>query len=356
VTIAYEPPSPRDLLTPQERHTERAVEAFTRLGAAPRATFPLALASVTIAVLALHADLVAKYSASAFWAGIVATVVLAIGVGHAMSVIRTPRARMLAALVLPAVGGAIVGVIVQAMVLHTLTRGDSVIALKDLGGLVDSTEPVSWLVAGVFLGALPALAVSVFLMLAARALRRLVGNDAAEGFGVAFTGGAGLLAALSLAVVETWEMLPLFVVISLASFSVLLAFLVDGARLGFLRHVWAGVANGATTHARMGYEVVPADRFRHDPSLAPMVAQAGVAQVLVRVDRRIGSYRAAAAEPIAMLADTEAATLRPLLRRRTAAVAILVGIAVVTGLTTMQYLDDGSKLGASPPADYSQTF
>ena len=287
--------APLDALSPQERHTQRAVEAFTRLGAPPRPTFPLVLASVTVAVVGMHGDLVAKYSMAGFWAGIAATVVLAIGVGHAVSVIRTPRSRMAAALVLPTLGGAIIGVIVQAAVLGTLGSAGSALAIKDLGGLVDSTEPASWLIAGLFLGALPALAVSVFLMLAARALRRLVGNDAAEGFGVAFTGFAGLLAAFSLAVVDPWEMLPLVVVILLAAFSVLLAFLVDGARLGFLRHVWAGVQNGANDHSRMGYEVMPADQFRHDSSLAPMVAQAGVAHVLVRVDRRVGSYRSAAA-------------------------------------------------------------
>lgn len=343
-----------ETLTYRECHAERAVEAFTRLASPPRPTFPLALASVTVAVLAMHADLVAKYSAPAFWAGIATTLLLAIGVGHAVSVMVAPRARMVAALVLPTVGGAIVGVIVQAVVLATLTRGDSVIAIKDLGGLVDSTKPLSWLAAGLFLGALPALGVSLFLMLAARALRGLVGNDAAEGFGVAFTGGAGLLAALAVAVVEPWEMLPLFVVIFLAGFSVLLAFLVDGARLDFLRHVWAGVESGAGHPTRMGYEVVPAARFRVDPSLAPMVAKAGAANVLVRVDRRVGSYREAAAEPIAMLADTEANTTRPLRRRRAVALGVLCGIVTATSLAMAPYIDDGPRLGAAPPAANAQ--
>jgi len=204
-------------LTPQEQHVERAVLAFTRLGAAPRPTFPLALAAVTVAAVAMHADFVARYSLLAFWAGIFATLALALVVGHAVSVIRTPRGRIIASLLLPTAGGAVVGMIVQAVVLASVSSGDSLVALKDLGGLVESTEPVSWVLAGVVLGALPALAVSVFLVLAARALRRLVGNDAAEGFGVAFAGGAGLLAALSLAIVEPWAMLPLLAVILLAA-------------------------------------------------------------------------------------------------------------------------------------------
>ena len=319
---------------------ERAVEAFTRLGAVPRPTFPLALASVTVAVVAMHADLVARYSPAAFWAGILATLALAVGVGHAVSVIRTPRGRILASLLLPTAGGAVVGVIVQGAVLVALGTGDSAMALKDLGGLVDSTEPVSWLLAGVVLGALPALAVSVFLVLAARALRRLVGNDAAEGFGVVFTGGVGVAAAFSLALVEPWEMLPLVAVILLAALAVVLAFLVDGARLGFLRHVWGGVAAGANDPRRTGYDVVPADRFQHDPSIAPMVARmaAGATpHVLVRVDRCVGSYRSAAAEPIALIADTEVETTRPLRRRRVAAAAVLAGMVAGAALSLAPY-------------------
>jgi len=329
-------------LSPQEQHAERAVQAFTRLGAAPRPTFPLALASVTVAAVAMHADLVARYSLLAFWAGIFASLALALVVGHTVSVIRTPRGRMVASLLLPTAGGAVVGMVVQAVVLASLSSGDSLVALKDLGGLVESTEPVSWILAGVVLGALPALGVSVFLMLAARALRRLVGNDAAEGFGVVFAGGAGLLAALSLAIVEPWEMLPLVAVILLAALSVLCAFLVDGARLGFLRHVWSGIVSGTHDHRRTTYDVVPADRFQHDPSIAPMVAQLGLRSaphVLVRVDRRVGSYRSAAAEPIALIADTEDETTRPLRRRRVAAVGVLCGIVAGTALALAPYLN-----------------
>ena len=319
----------------REQHAEAVVQAFTRLGTAPKATFPLALASVTIAVLAMHGDLVAKYSMAAFWVGIFATLCLAVVVGRTVSAISRPRARMAAALVLPTLGGALVGVMVQAVVLMAVRDESGTMAVKDLGGLVDSTEPVSWLLAGIVLGALPALLVSAFLMLAARALRRLTGNDAAEGFNVAFTGCTGLLAAFGLVIVEPWELAPLFVVTVLAGMSTLIAFLVDGARLRFLVDVWAGIGAGPNNHARTSYEIVPADRFMHDPSLAPIVAKAGAVSVLVRVDRRVGSYRSAAAEPIALLADTEAATTLPLRRRRTAAVAVLAGMIAAGGLAVV---------------------
>lgn len=329
--------APSPVLTPsstREQHAEAAIQAFTRLGTAPKATFPLALASVTVAVLAMHGDLVAKYSVAAFWIGVFATLALAVIVGRTVSAISRPRARMAAALLLPTFGGAIVGVMVQAVVLIAIRDENGTMAVKDLGGLVDSTEPVSWLLAGLFLGALPALVVSAFLVLAARALRRLAGNDAAEGFHVVFTGCTGLLAALGLVIVEPWEIAPLFAVTLLAGMSLLIAFLVDGARLRFLEEVWAGVTAGGK-HARRAYEIVPADRFMHDPSLAPIVTKAGAVSVLVRVDRRVGSYREAAAEPIALLADTEHATTLPLRRRRAGAVAVLVAMMAAGGLAVL---------------------
>jgi hypothetical protein len=338
-------PAGKSPLPLREQHAEAAIQAFTRLGAAPRATFPLVLASVTIAVLAMHEDMVSKYSLPAFWVGIAATVGLALLVGHVVSRIPDARRRMAAALVLPTAGGAAVGVLVQAFVLLSLSAADGALAVKDLGGLVDSTEPVSWLLAGVVLGALPALLVSVFLMLAARALRRLAGNDAAEGFSVAFTGCTGLLAACGTVIVEPWEMPPLLAVCVLAAVSTLVAFLVDGARIRFLASVWRGVTNGADDHVRTGYEVVPAERFMHDPSLAPMVSKAGAVSVLVRVDRRVGSYRTSAGEPIALLADTEGATMLPLRRRRAVAVALLAGMSMAGALSTVTQPEIGDAFG-----------
>lgn len=321
------------------------MQAFTRLGSAPKLGFPLALASVTVAVLAMHGDLVAKYSLGAFWVGVGATVALALLVGHVVSRIAGARPRMVAALVLPTAGGAVVGVLVQAMVLLALRDAGGAMAVTDLGGLVDSTEPVTWLLAGVFLGALPALLVSAFLMLAARALRRLAGNDAAEAFQVAFTGCAGLLAAMGVVFVEPWELPPLLVVVVLAGLSLLVAFAIDGARLRFLRGVWADATGGAEPQARTGYEIVPAERFAEDPSLAPMVTTAAAVSVLVRVDRRVGSYRAAAAEPIALLADSERATTQPLRRRRAAAAAVLAGMTLAGGVSVLTQPEISRALG-----------
>ena len=339
-----QPPRP-PLPLLRERHAEAAAQAFTRLGAPPRPTFPLALVSVTIAVLAMHADLVAKYSLEAFWIGVAATAVLAVVVGRVVSSIPEARSRMAAALVLPTVGGAVVGVIVQGVVLFAIRDAGGALAIKDLGGLVDSTEPISWLLAGVVLGAVPALVVSVFLVLAARALRGLIGNDAAEGFNVAFTGCAGVLAAAAVLVVEPWELPPLFAVCALAAVSMLIAFLVDGARISFLKDVWAGASGDANSHVRTGYEVVAADRFMHDPALAPIVTKAGAVSVLVRVDRRVGSYRAAAAEPIALLADTEDATTRPLRRRRAATITMLAVMTLSGALSIVAQPEIGEALG-----------
>ncbi len=322
------------------------MKAFTRIGTPPRPTFPLALASVTVAVLAMHGDEVAKYSLEAFWVGIATTAALAILVGRVMATVAAPRPRMIAALALPTIGGATVGVIVQAIILVALRDEGGAMAIYDLGGLVDSTEPVSWLAAGLLLGALPALLVSAFLMLCARALRSLVGSDAAEGFNVVFTGGTGILAATGMIFVESWELPPLLAVCALASVSLLVSFLVDGARLRFLSEVWAGAASGGDNHLRTAYDVVPAELFMHDASLAPIVTKAGAVSVLVRVDRRVASYRAAAAEPIALLADTEIATTRPLRRRRAATVAVIAAMATSSALSVLTQPALRTALGA----------
>jgi hypothetical protein len=307
------------------KREDQELEVFTKAAAPPRPTFPLVLASVTVAVLAMHADSVARYSLEAFWAGVAATVVLAVVVGRTTGAIAGARARLAAALGLPALGGAAVGVLVQAIVLHAVRAGaqpSRPYAVRDLGGLVDTTDAASWLLGGVVLGAVPALAVSMFLGLAARALRKLAGNDASESFSVAFTGATGVAAALGLLVVEPFEGAPLLAVLVSASLSLLVALLVDGSRIAFVRKAFAG-EDGA-------FEVVPRERFAGDPSLAAVVSHGGAWQsVLVRVDRRPGSYRAAAAEPVALLAADEASTVRPLRRRRLAAATMLLSIAAL---------------------------
>src|SRR5690606_17142838 len=146
---------------------------------------------------------------------------------------------------------------------------------------------------------LPALVVAVFLVLASRALRKIVGHDASEGFGVAFTGGAGVMSSLGLFVADRIAVVPLFFVTSAAAIALLVMLLVDGARARFLRRVYAGQGGG--------FDIVPAERFANDPAIAPLVSDTRAEAVLVRVETRVGSYRAAAAEPIALVAASEAA-------------------------------------------------
>jgi len=322
-------------------HAEAAVHAFTRIGAPPRLTFPLVLASVTVATVAMHVDMVTRYSQGAFVFGVIASAVLAVVVGRVLSSRSVSRGRAVgAAIVLPALGAGLIGVTIQAIVLGAVQGGPEPALVRDLGGLVDTANPVGWVLAGTLLGAAPALAVSAFLLLAGRTLRRLVGHDAAEGFGVAFTGGTGLVASVALFLVEPWEMAPLVGVVLIAGVAVLLAFLVDGARMAFLRRVFAGEGSAIARDA-MTYQVVPVEHFRLDASLAPVVADAGAVHVLVR-SAASGSYRAAAGEPIALLAATEAATVRPLRRRRIAAGSLVVTMTCL-GATAL-----GSQADFSP--------
>lgn len=304
--------------------SEATLRAFTRTGGGPRATFPLVLISVTVAVLALHLDAVVRYSESAFWAGVVLSAFLSVGVGKILVANPEPRARLAVSIVVPGVFGAMIGTLVQAMVLAEVGTGFSN-AVRDLGGLVDTTRPTLWLASGIVLGGVPALLVSGFLVLASRFLRRVTGHDAGERFGVPFTGAAGMLAAFGLAWVSPNEAAPLVIVAALSAITLLVAWLVDGSRMKFLRDVFSG-KEGA-------FEIVPATAFAADPNLAPLVADVngiGSTSVLVRVAQNPGSYRAAAAEPIALVADTIEASVQPLRTRRTAAAALLAAMLVVS--------------------------
>jgi hypothetical protein len=304
--------------------TEATLQAFTRNGGGPRATFPLVLTSVTVAVLALHLDAVVRYSEGAFWVGVVLSGFLSAWVGKIITATPEPRARLTVALVVPAFFGAMIGIIIQALVLFEVGTGWTN-AVRDLGGLVDTTQRLLWLASGIVLGGVPALVVSGFLVLAARFLRRLTGHDAGERFGVPFTGAAGMLAALGLAWVAPNEAAPLVVVAALSAIALLVAWLVDGSRMKFLREVFAG--NGGA------FEIVPASAFAADPNLAPLVADVngiGRTSVLVRVAQNPGSYRAAAAEPIALVADTVEASIKPLRTRRAAAAALLAAMLLVS--------------------------
>jgi len=318
---------PTALALPRENMN---LKAFTRsAGSGPKATFALVLASVTIAVVSMSMDAVPRYSHDAFFVGIALTVVLAASVGKLVDLLKGSSLRLAATLLLPTVCGAAIGMVVQALVLNEIGTSWSN-AVKDLGGLVDTTRPIPWVLSGIVLGGLPALLVTVFLGLANRAIRRLTGHDASEGFGVAYTGCAGLAAGFALVLVDGVAIPPLFIVTILAAISLLVALLVDGSRVRFLRKVYAGQGEG--------YDIVPAEQFAQDPTLAPMVANAGSASVLIRIEGRMGSYRAAAAEPIALVGESEAETLRPLLRRRIAATCMLVAMLMLAGLSALAHV------------------
>jgi hypothetical protein len=143
-----------------------------------------------------------------------------------------------------------------------------------------------------------------------------------------FTGLAGLVSAFGLVVVDTWEAAPL-VLTAVASFlALVVALLVDGARVRFLRRAWRG-EGGA-------FEVMPAEAFASDASLAPLVANAGTGNVLVRVERR-PDYRGAAATPIAFVGATEDGAIRPLRRRRVAAAAMLFAMGALGALAAIAH-------------------
>ena len=290
---------------------------------APSLTLPLVLNAVTVAVLAMWVDRVPVFSRAAYGTGIALAAGLSVVVGTVLARQRG-SSRVLAALLLPTLFGAMIGMAIQAIVLGSL--GIDGAFLRDLGGHIRTVEPIGWILGGVVLGGGPALLLAGFLLVGGRILRRFTGHDAGEAVKVVFGGTAGLVAAIGLHVVDlSIARAPLVVVIAIAELMVVLALAADTARIRFLRQVYAGAND---------FDVVPASRFGADPGLTALVANAGSAAVLVR---RLppALYRAAAGEPVGFVADTEKETLAPLLRRRTRAAVLLALLAIIAGSSTL---------------------
>jgi hypothetical protein len=306
------PPSSRQALDP-------ALVAFTRHQKAPKATLPLVLVSVTVAAVSMSVDGVARFSHNAFFAAMVLSVGLAVVVGYAVdSLTNRPGRRIAVALLLPLFFGAVIGMCVQALVLGDAGDGwASAGGVRDLGGLVSTLHPATWIASGIVLGGLPAFGVSAFLLLAGRALRRFTGNDARERFGVGFVGAAGVVASFGLVVSDRLAAIPLALAAGTGFVVLLVTLLADTARMRFLRDVYAGAVTGV--------EIVPKERFGGDTSLVAMVSEVKNPAVLVRVDHR-ASYRGAAAVPLALVAAEEWEAIYPLEQRRT----LTIGMMVVT--------------------------
>ncbi len=290
------------------------------LGTRPNATFALVLTAVSVSVIAMRIDAVPRYSEDAFFAGTLLTIALAIANGKILEHTQTKDARLLATVLLPAAFGALIGVVVQAIVLAQVRS-----PIRDLGGLVSTPEPLGWVASGLVLGGIPALAVSLFLVLASRALARVSGHDAFEHFHVAFVGFAGVLASVGLFLADDLTAPPLGLVVVASMLLLVLAIAGDTSRARFLRSVYAGEVHD--------FEIAPIERFRNDPSLRPIVGAASGASVLVRLAG--GFYRSAATEPVAIVGATERDTLRPLVRRRAiaAALLLLLGLLLVASAT-----------------------
>src|SRR5688572_11547844 len=130
------------MLTP----ADAAARAFTKGGDGPRPTFALALVSVTVAVLAMHVDAIMRYSENAFFAGAIGALVLSIVVGKVVAAVPTASSRLLMSLLLPSAFGAMLGMIVQGIVLYDLLYLTA--PVYDLGGAIDTEHPGSWILAG----------------------------------------------------------------------------------------------------------------------------------------------------------------------------------------------------------------
>jgi hypothetical protein len=336
-TAAVRRPSIR-LVTTTTRSSFSALDsetlaALSRPPARPRLTFPLMLVSVTVTTIALAVDGVPQLSPHAYVLGFILASGLGFVLGNVLDVLaRRPGRRTLAMLLLPAAFGALIGMAVQAVMLGEFDPAQPAV-LKDFGGLIATTSPTTWIAGGIVLGSIPALAVSAFLLLAGRALRRTPGNDASNRFSLGFVSATGVVAALALmslhASRDALVGLPLTGVALVALGSLTRAIHESGRRLRLLRKAYAGQLDGV--------EIVPRECFGEGAEQLPQLTPAGVwaHAVLVRT-RRDADYRGASREPVALLSDGPGPTLAWLRGHRATAATLAVTIGVLLFVSCLE--------------------
>ena len=311
---------------------ETALAALDRAPARPTLTFPLVLAAVTVTTIALAVDHVPQFSGVAFLLGLLLATGLGFVLGNMLDVLaRRPGRRTLAMLFLPAAFGGLIGMAVQAVMLGEVDPSQPAV-LKDFGGLVATTSPTAWILGGIALGSFPALAVSAFLLLAARALRVTPGNDASGRLRLAFVSGTGVVAALALSLIHSNRLLvapPLGAIAIIAVRALLVAVRSGGQRLGLLQRVYAGQIDSL--------EIVPRERFGEGAELLPQLTPAGGNAVLVRTHRD-ADYRGVSREPVALLSEVPGPTLDWLRSQRATAATIalmIAGLLLATGTSAL---------------------
>jgi len=280
----------------------------------PAMSLVFGLFSALLALLVMRLVGAPDLDARAYHAGILASGILGTATAWGLPFLRRrTRARGVVWLVVPLAGG-VVGALVQALLLW---NGPTDRAIRLAVGL-STYEPEQWVLAGIPLGAIPALVATAVLGaglgLTAAGPGTVVAEDSRERMTVPFAGACAVLAAAALGAARTVEVSAVALVLALAAGALVQVLVADRARVGFLRRVFAG--------EEPLLEVVSLQDVQVGADLPAVVGSVRARAAIVSRDEA-SSYRGAARRAVASTAGSLTEATAPLRRRQVAVVALL---------------------------------
>jgi hypothetical protein len=176
------------------------------------------------------------------------------------------------------------------------------------------TDPVTWILAGVPIGSVPAVFVAFLLHAALRLCGRVPSLDARERMLLPVAGTCLVVAAAMIHSARAADVVPLGLVAVFATATLLQTALRDRARTRWLGAAFAG--GGA-------HVVVPIEEVGHAADLPAFASGAPSEAAIVRLHGETG-YRAVARTGVATTAVALETATRPLRRRRAFVIALFV--------------------------------
>lgn len=268
---------------------------------------PVLVGLVALAVAATMMEIsgTAFFDPRVFRIGLVTATSAGAFMGFVISRIRTPRRHAAQISVAILVVGAIVGIVLQAMMLSHTEIDFGVVAR---GGA---------------LGMIPAALVAVATYAAHRMASPVPAHDASIRVLVPFAGVTAFVSAVAIGFARAEELAVAGTLFGAAILSLATVLLVDHRRVRWLADLFAG---------KTAYEVVDDPRAPSFPEV-PLVVSAVFPRAFVMQSAGNVDYRNVARTPWARLAPTLGETIAPIRKRRTLVLQLVAGTMACAGLS-----------------------
>jgi hypothetical protein len=216
--------------------------------------------------------------------------------------------------------GALVGMLVQWFLLFN--KPDYRFYVIANG--ITSRDPITWVLVGAPLGALPAFVAAGLLSLALQVTSRVPSQDARERMLVPLVGGCAVLHAIAVWGADGIDLILILCIIALAVLGLVAIYSTDKGRIAWLQRVFAHDDPAFTLQEPAG------SRLLGGLQGVPPCVGGILPRLLIVGHTSDRGYRDAAAAPVASAAETLELTLAPVLSRQ----RLLRFLLLMTVLTT----------------------